>query len=383
MDYRQAASAALSTSSVPRVTGREVGVLALISLTTVIVMSMAAELGARIWWPEQEKNECYTRGHLASFRPRAGCVARTKNPEGPWTTMTYNDCGYRSARPCGPKPKGVRRVVVLGSSLAEGWYVRYEDHFASRVETALAQSCGFPVEFQNLASLARPQNLQDTLLDEVAGLKPDAVILVFAPYDLLSFSGKTDGDSTEQAAAAPLRRTPTDKGLLSSLRLMSRESRALIIAQHYMLENENLLYRAYQLSEGDDALHVPLSAAYVERYANFERLLAKLASRLRSEDIPLVVVPAPNRIQAALISNHVSLPNVDAWAFAQAVKTIGERNRVLVADAFAVFANSSHAERLYYAVDGHMTGGANALLAIAIKQSLVDGSVKAFARCRR
>jgi lysophospholipase L1-like esterase len=381
-------------------------VLAAISVGTVLVMAVMAEAGTRIWWPEQERNACVRKG---VNRPIAGCTTRLKNAEGPWTTMTYNACGYRSAHACGPKPSGTRRLVVMGKSVSEGLYVPYEEHFATRVERALTAGCGFPVESQSLGSLGVTADRQPALLPEVLGLEPDVVVIPLDPYDMNYFADnmvdETAGHdvtpvspaSTPIGGVAPAapgaadapsppakrRAAPTQQehfSLLTRLRLISRESRALLIAQHFMLVNDAFLMRAYQLGQEEDALRTPSSPAFQRRYTRLETVIRGLATTLGARGVPLVIVPVPNRIEAALVSDRVTLPRVDPMAFSRELHAIGARTGVPVADVFPRFAAHLHAERLFYAVDGHPSGDANALIAAALQQTLT--TVPAFSGCR-
>jgi hypothetical protein len=357
-------------------------VLAAISLGTVMFMGVMAEAGTRVWWPEQPRNPCI----IGVNRPRPGCVATVKNAEGPWTTMAYNACGYRSAHSCGPKSAGTRRVVVMGKSVAEGMYVPYEEHFAPRVEGALTSACGFPAEAQSLGSLDVFLDRQTKLLPEVLGLEPDVVVMALHPFDMNGFLDKMpEGGAAGRADApgAPAATRATDRqtrlSLLTRLRLLSRESRALLIAQHFMLMNDDFLLRAYQLRQEEDVLRTPPSAAFVRRYQQLEEVIRVLATTLRARGVPLVLLPVPNRIEAALISDRVTLPDVDPWAFSSQLQAIGARTGVRVVDVFARFAARPHAERLFYAVDGHPTGDANALLADVLVRTLK--TVPAFSGC--
>jgi hypothetical protein len=73
---------------------------------------------------------------------------------------------------------------------------------------------------------------------------------------------------------------------------------------------------------------------------------------------------------------------VDAWAFSHELQAMAGRTGAQFADVFPRFAARPHAERLFYAVDGHPTGEANAIIADALEQTLTDGTVPAFSSCR-
>ena len=364
------------------VTRRELGILICLSLGTVLAIGVVAEAGTRWRWAQQEWNACY-EGAPADGRPRPSCVTSMKNAEGPLVAMAYNACGYRSKAPCGPKPVGSRRIVVLGTSISEGFYVPYEEHFAGRLETDLTSRCGFPVEVQNTASLERKPSAQASLIPEILGLQPDVVIWVLAPFDLADFSPRAESPAAAQdapPAPAQSKVSSTVVALKGRVRLISRESRALVVAQHFMLSSDASLYRAYMIGQDDDVLRVPLSPANRARYDLLESELREFTGRLRAANIPLIVGGVPNRIQAALVSNRVNLPDTDPAAFGRVLDSMATRDGFLNADITSELARSPHAERLYYAVDGHPTAGANERIADALERTLVK-HVPAFSAC--
>ena len=323
---------------------------------------------------------CYDRKAGRRVRPIPHCSTKIKNAEGDWITMHYNECGYRSPHSCGPKPPGTRRVVVMGASVAEGLFVQENEQFSARVERSLASKCGFPVEFQNMGSLAAAPKPQSTLIPEMLTLQPDAVLIVFAPFDLLSVTKPSGADASRKPRKgfAPA----SDPSVFARLRAIARDSRALTIAQHFMLANDDYFFRAYLFGNEDDALRVPVSPTYRGYYAGLESELREFTTQMKPQGIPLLAVPLPNRIQAALISDRVTLKDIDPWAFLHEVKTLAARLEINVVDVFPAFASTPHAAHLFYAVDGHPGGEANALIAAAVEQSLLE-RVPAFATCQR
>lgn len=361
---------------------RELSILAVICFATVLAMGLGAEVGTRLWWAEDERNACLDISDRTQFRPQARCVAHLKNAEGPWVSFDYNDCGYRSPHPCGPKKDSVPRIVVMGTSTAAGLFVPYDEHFAARTERALSAQCGRPVELQNVGSLLVGMIGQQDLLDEVAGLRPDAVVLVVNPADVGFLPMRRDTTVARPALGQfPQISAPTQVSGLARLRAALRESRALVVAQHFMLENEAFLFRVYQLGHQDDVLRNPLSSTYAEKYATLEVEMHVIGDRFRAEHVPVFLMPLPNRIQAGLISHRVELPDIDPWAFSRKMKSLADHNGLHVVDAFTVVAKSPHAERLFYPVDGHVTGDGNALIAAALQHSLLLGAVPALNAC--
>ena len=83
---------------------RDIVLLPLISMLTLLCMLAGAEVITRIVWPEQIVNSCQVPDPSLGFRYRPNCSSTMKSAEGPWYTNDYNECGYRSAASCGPVP---------------------------------------------------------------------------------------------------------------------------------------------------------------------------------------------------------------------------------------------------------------------------------------
>lgn len=360
------------------VSRREVATHVAVAAVTLGVMLGIAEAGARLAWPEVSHNPCYEHQNGHRNRPKAGCVARLKNAEGPWTTVAYNECGYRTVTSCGPRPRGTRRLVVMGASVAEGLYVEQDSLVSTILARRMTKQCGFPVEVQNMGSLGRTFGGQASLIPEALRLEPDAVILIFAPFDLLSLDDapvvqgvggrSTVGAETRAASGIGTRA----RALVASVRRQAKESRALVMAQHFLLDDERYLLSAYRLGAAEDALQVPVPASYQRRYDLLATELGRFAEAFSKASAPVVAVPLPSRIQAALLGGQSVLPGIDPLAFVRQVKTSAARGRVAIADPFAVFAAVPHSYRLFYAVDGHPQAGANGLVAPVVEATLAE-----------
>ena len=112
--------------------------------------------------------------------------------------------------------------------------------------------------------------------------------------------------------------------------------------------------------------------------ADYDRLLGRIADKLREHGVPLLLVFVPQRAQAALLSGHAAPPSVDPYAFGQAIGRIAVRHQVGYVDLSAAFSRISDAARLYYPVDGHLSG--HAVLAAVVARGLI-GDVPALAAC--
>ncbi len=85
-----------------RLPRRDFIILPLISLTTIAVLFVATEIGARLLWPESGSSTCLVTDSVEGLREKPNCEERLKNAEGPWVTYHYNECGYRTSASCVP-----------------------------------------------------------------------------------------------------------------------------------------------------------------------------------------------------------------------------------------------------------------------------------------
>jgi hypothetical protein len=115
------------------------------------------------------------RDYMTGFREKPNCTALLKSPESPRVAHTFNNCGYRTVEPCGPKPPGVIRIALLGSSIAEGYLVPYPDTFAVQAAGVLTSHDHRQVErpFQAAMTAFEPALFGD-FLDAPQTTGPDA-----------------------------------------------------------------------------------------------------------------------------------------------------------------------------------------------------------------
>ncbi|HET6236706.1 MAG TPA: SGNH/GDSL hydrolase family protein [Acetobacteraceae bacterium] len=337
-------------------------------------MFAAAEVVSRIMFVQHEADACMMPDRVLGTRFRPDCTSRVKAAEGPWVTNRYNECGYRTPQSCGPKPAGGVRIAVLGSSISQGYLVPYEQTFAARDATLLTQSCRKPVEFQNLASIGYIWNRLADRVDDAIALHPDAAVIVIVPFDLQQ--------TAVPAADRPADRQGEDPGVLKRLDGLVTNSRAVIVAQHFLFRQPDLYVKLY-LDYGDraDFLRPPFPPAWQDRLKRFDQLMAEIAGKFHAAGIPLILAYVPERAQAALLSAHQSPPGVDPYAFPRQIGDIARAHGIRFVDLSPTMSRMQDAANLYYPVDGHLAGQGDKLLADALAQKLRD-TVPALAECR-
>src|SRR5471032_2539435 len=214
---------------------RDYLLLPAIAVLTVLLMFFVSEVGTRLAWSAaQTGQECHAPDPSLGIVNVPNCTMHVKVPETGWISYHYNECGFRSTDACGPKPRGTRRVAVLGSSFAEGTSVPYDRSFSAVSEAQLSRSCHGPVEFQNLGVYELSLRKVATRVDPALRLQPDAAILVLAPFDLEKLN-RPDADDETAGLKRVSTNSPASAGqrvdMLGRAKEVVKDSRALTVAE--------------------------------------------------------------------------------------------------------------------------------------------------------
>lgn len=354
-------TAELSSGTIPR---RDFILLPLISLLTVLMMTAMAELAARQIWVEKAHDDCLYFTQDRGERRKANCVTMMKNIEGPWVRYQMNDCGYRGTASCGSKPPGTLRIAIIGTSVAFGLHVAYDDFFANRAAPELSSLWGHPVEFQNLGDFGVDLFHSDMIPEEALALKPDAIFYLTVPFDL---------NRLDSAVGAPVAQIahPQEPGKpafnWAAIREALRESRFLYVAQHFMLQDDSFFLRAFAAYvDPYDISRQPTPPVVALRLQRMDSIIARLADRAHAAGVPVFVIPLPNRVEATLINKNISIPNIDPYVFPNRLREIAQKHGVECIDMVQAIRSTTDAEKMYYSVDGHPNAAAHALMAKAV-----------------
>lgn len=355
---------------------RDYVILPLLSLFTVVLMLGVSEIATRLMFVARDFDSCLVYNPAVGGRFKPNCTSVTKNAESGWVTNRYNECGYRSAASCGVKPPGTLRVVALGSSFTQGDFVPYDETFTAQASKKLTALCRRPVEFQNLGvEGATPADVARRV-QEVISLHPDAVIYPVTPYDLETMPGTVNvsGAGDKNAASnSPLKRAYFFAGQ------RIRESRTVLVAQHFLFENRPLYVKLFLLyGDKADFLRKPFASAWQNRFNTFDGLIAGMATAFRAAHIPFVITAAPSRAEAAMLNDHTLPARVDPYAFGRAIAAIAGKNQVQYIDLMEPFSRTQNASNLFFPVDGHLKDAGQIIVSEAIVDKLRDGGFPGF-----
>ena len=168
-----------------RLPRRDYILIPLIFVMTALVVLAGGEVSVRLIYVQDDAAEPCAYSTPFGFRFKPLCTSRTKVWEGPWITQHFNECGYRTAESCAPRPAGLPRIVVVGSSVARGALVNYPQSFAARASAMLTDRCRTTVDFQNLGTNPSDFDRIDQRIPEALALKPSAIVMTTGPYDLM------------------------------------------------------------------------------------------------------------------------------------------------------------------------------------------------------
>src|ERR1700761_9719345 len=101
---------------------RDLIILPVVSLLTVISLWAGAEAVCRVMWPEQAEDACLAFDPVIGMHARPGCTTRTKAAEGPWVEEDWSSCGTRAGSAACDERHDARaaRVVTMGTSVSWG-----------------------------------------------------------------------------------------------------------------------------------------------------------------------------------------------------------------------------------------------------------------------
>jgi hypothetical protein len=357
-------------------------ILPLLSVLALGLVLGISEIAARLLWPEHLLDRCAVHDQIMGLRFQPNCRSIVKSAEGPWLENSYNACGFRTAESCGPKPDGGFRVAVIGSSTGSGYLVPYDQTFFAMATASLKKRCHVPVDFQNLAvpgiDLARtPFHLNAAL-----ALKPNVVMMVVSGHDLEVFGNDPVPAAPADGVIAPPV-APAPGGAREWIRVLAvdmRASRAVKVAQHFLYQDLETYLPLY-LQHGDEAdfLRPPLSAAWQKRLALFNQEIDDMATRVRGHGAFVMLVFVPSRPQALLLHWKHLPSNIDPPLLGRDLGAIAHRHGVAYLDLTETIGDRPDVASLFYPLDSHPNGAANAIIAKAVVAALLarDGLLEA------
>jgi hypothetical protein len=343
-------------------------------MLTLLLLFVLTEGGCRLIWTADDTEPCLIKDPLAStlggYRPN--CASRMKLAEGPWYEVKYNDCGYRNADSCGPKPPGSFRVVVVGSSVVNGPGVAYEETFIAQSSRDLSRACGRKIEVHNVGANANMLHLYRRT-DDALVLDPDLVVLIFGSGDTHAVFDPVELANRDKPAVPTNLPPEMAQTLLHRfLRLIAHDSRAMLVAKHFAYRNPSLTLRAIAVQPQDsDYMMIPPPTAWTKRLADLDLLIGAMADKVRAHKIPFALLTNVGEPQVVLLNAHDPLPGFAPREFERTLSGIAQAHKIPMLDVYDDFAQKPYTE-LFYSADGHPSAEGHAVLSRGFVRELLS-----------
>ena len=393
----------------PKLRRRDWFLLPAVSLLTICLLAFSAEFLARWLYPETRIGfqNCFAGNDPtgnAAVRPESVCWEQT--PESPMKVeYRFNRRGHRAGTELNPKSSGTYRIVMIGSSLTQGLFVAREKTFAALLPAKLSTDTGRKVEVYNEATGGKfrggPYPRQDSAqhFDEVLAAKPDMILWVITPTDVMNFGLKENGaEDAASAGAASLQENPqltpdatkpqpvwkkfssslARGGFGERIKIRWEATRTSMALRHLLIASESQdEYIQSYLRDRDDSsfLMTTPDAQWQRQLQSFDSESAGILEQARKVGVPLVAVLVPNRPQAAMISKGDWPAGYDPFKLDNEI-----RNSILIhggqfIDILPDYRGIPGPERDYFPVDGHPDAGGQAIIFRFLAKELTNGTV--------
>jgi hypothetical protein len=358
---------------------RDLWLLPLVSLMTVVILLSMSEVLARVVWWQHLQDGCARHDVVLGTRFAANCHSVVKSAESPPVENSYNACGFRTVGGCGPKPAGAFRVAVIGTSTGSGYLVPYPSTFYVRAATQIERQCKISTDFQNLAVPGvSPQNAV-LRLDSALALRPNVILLPVSAHDIDIIE-----PAIQEVAETPP--SPTHLGIkqrIAQFVKMLRSSRVMLIGQHFLYENEDEYLPLYlQHGEEADFLRPPLSEVWRSKLLLFDQEVAVISARANAGDASFMIVYVPQRAQALLLRWHHLPKGTDPSLLGREIGNIAAQHDAAFLDLTQTIGDRPDVMHLFYPVDSHPDVAGSQIIGQSVADAIIafEGTL---ALCRK
>jgi lysophospholipase L1-like esterase len=357
--------------------GHDAGRVALVAAVSLIAAIAALEVGAR--WVVPLSDEFFRSDPVVGIHHIEGRTGRWVSPEFD-VRVTINSAGFRDRERAREKPRGVRRVIVLGDSMTEAFQVPLEATFAARLESTLhAREPRVEVLNMGLTAIG-PAQAYLLYHARARAYSPDVVVMML-------FMGNDFRNSSFELEGKPYLRYPVADDANRLVRDASGDVRFTAPtrpgrvrewlrthAASYRFVRDRLMpgiaTQALANAPSDDVLGLyrqPLSASWRRAVDVTLAILTELDRAVQADRARLIVfvLPAPWEVDpsyvvagggaAGGIDYRAAEERAAAWLRARGIAVVSGRERF--ADDIA------RGGRPYFARDGHLTPHGHALVA--------------------
>ena len=357
-------------------------------LTIVVVFGTAEFVARQLFYPAQtDMRNCLVLDPETGMRGVPNTTCWDKTFETLLTEYKFNNCGDRAGMECGPKPKGVYRIVMSGASAAFGLRVEREKTFAALLGAKLSEATGGTVELYNQSVFAHATDWGDRRvvsqrLDKIVSAQPDLIMVVLTQQDIRTadqlLPPGPEGKSLSLRGWARIKSKLGADSLKELPADIMNESRALFMLRHYLYESQSQYVKAW-LMEGDTNgyLRANFSDFWLKNLGLFDLYAAQVEERAKAAGAQFVVVLVPDRAQATIVSMGEWPAGYDPYQLGDQLRAITTRHGGVFVDILPGFHDVPHPERHYYPIDGHPDPEGSAIISRLLFKELTNGSIPA------
>lgn len=394
-----------ATANGPELRRRDWVLLPAVSLLTICIMAVSAELLSRWFYPVIQVGfqNCFATNDPtgdAAVKPNSFC--REQSAESSLRAdYRFNSRGHRAGTELNPKAPGTYRIVLLGSSFTQGLFVPREKTFAALLPMDLSIKTGRRVEVYNEGTGGKfrggPYPTQNSAqhFDQVLTAQPDLILWVITPDDIVNAASQENTDSpiagNRQEEARPAASSASTQGFLKRItdsiargafaeRLKSRweDTRTSLVLKHLLIasESQNEYIKSY-LQNGDNAnfLKKEPDSKWQIQLEYFDTELSAIAGLARNAGVPLVAVFVPNRPQATMLSSGDWPAGYDPFKLENEIRDKIVNNGGRFIDILVDYSRIPNPEWGYFPVDGHPNTEGHAIISKFLAKELTSGVV--------
>jgi hypothetical protein len=366
--------------------------LPLISLGAILLLGGTTEWIARRLFSESKQgvHNCIVLNDSSTgARGIPNSVCWEKSMENPPVEYRLNSCGHRAGMECGPKPPGVFRIVMIGSSFAMGERVQREKTFAALLPAELAHLSGRKVELYNESMGWGFTHSVSLRFNAVLAAEPDLILWVVTPGDIarapvvLPTADLDPWSSLSLPAKAwqRLKVAVATQSIGAGLSDIFGRTRTSVLLRHYIYKYEiPSRYLATYFKGGDEitgSLKAEPSAHWRNLLLQADSDAADMEGRARTAGIPFAAVLVPDKPQATMISVGQWPMGYDPFKLDEELHAIIVSHGGTYLDILPGFRNIINPEMYYFPVDGHPNEDGHAMLSILLSKQLTGGAVPA------
>lgn len=358
----------MTEASLPK---RDWILLPLVGLLTICLVTISGELIARQVFSPQRSSlySCSSAsGPSGSIRGIPNSVCSEDGSLTGHVEYRFNGFGYRAGMELGAKPPGTYRIVMTGSSIAFGEYVRRESTIAALLPTELSRLTGRKVELYNEGMIIGFPRSVSLRFDDLVAANPDMILWIVTTVDVervsqLSFD----------------REVPYKRGLASGALKMLKSSRAGMLLEQFVYKSKNRSVKHYLMGAASpEFLRASMGAARLRRQLEeFDSYVAEIEGRATAAGVPVVVVMVPDRREVATISMGEWPAGDDPYKLGDEVRAIVVRHGGTYVDILSDFRDVPNPELHFFPILNHPDADGHAIISRLLAKELTSGSIPA------